>query len=315
MEVRGSQRRPRARSHRSGGLVRRGQSSRQPPEVSMASWMRLAPADLSSVEYDGLDLAAYGLLMWMAWRSWDQGGLPDDPAVLRRALRGRIDGGAFDEAWRQVRPLLDADSDGRLRIPWLEHAREEAITHLKTDADRKREARKRARPVDVRRTSVDIQGHPRTSASVQESPSTDVRTDAPTDGQQAAPPPAVKPKRAEAEGPHADFRRWWCEAFEKQTRNPYAWDYGKDSKLVSALLKRASLEEIQKRATRLLRAPPDWLVEGGVDIGTLSSQFNKLAAMGALTPTNGVREAAIRAAAPPATEAPLFLPPPTRKRA
>lgn len=111
----------------------------------MASWMRLDTRDVRSFEYDGLDVTAYGLLMLLAWSSWDHGGIPDDKAAILRSLRGRIDGAAFDAAWAQVRPLLDADVDGKLRIPWIEEARTELLEGRKNEAEKKRNQRLKAR--------------------------------------------------------------------------------------------------------------------------------------------------------------------------
>jgi len=113
----------------------------------MATWMRLEPREISTIETDSMDLVAYGLWMWMSLRSWDDGGIPDDPQMIRRALRGRIDGTEFDAAWRQVRPLLDVDADGKLRVPWVERAREDTLTMLDGHAARQREYRKRQKAV------------------------------------------------------------------------------------------------------------------------------------------------------------------------
>jgi len=143
------------------------------------AWMRLDTRDVSGIEYDGLDVTAYGLLMLLAWRSWDQGGIPDDKGAILRALRGRIDGASFDAAWAQVRPLLDADTSGKLHLPWVEEARSELLDGRKNEAEKKRNQRLKARqghlspgtPLGVPREST---GSPRP---------TDGRTDEQTDGQ------------------------------------------------------------------------------------------------------------------------------------
>lgn len=171
----------------------------------MASWMRLDTRDVSSFEYDSLDVTAYGLLMLLAWRSWDSGGIPDDKALVLRALRGRIDSAAFDTAWAQVRPLLTADENGRLRIPWVEEARSELLDGRKNEAEKKRNQRLKARQGPLSPGSP--QGVPGTSEGVpRESPPTDGRTDGRderTDEPQkrapraAAPPPWVEVLRLE----------------------------------------------------------------------------------------------------------------------
>lgn len=129
------------------------------------------------------------------------------------------------------------------------------------------------------------------------------------------PVPEKKP-RAEPTGPAADFRRWWCAEFEARTGNPYGWDFAKDGAITKALLGMAPLEEVQKRALRLLVAPAEWMAEGGVDLGTLKYNFNKLATLGRITPTNGIRDAAINAAEgfqPPGTRAPMLPLEPRRR--
>lgn len=133
------------------------------------AWMRLDFEEARSLEVEALDMTALGLFWWLVDRTWEQGGVPDDPALIRRALRGRIDGAAFDDAWRQVRPLMDAGSDNRVRIPWVERAREDTIGHMRSDAARKKAERLRAkahRPPDVRVTPPDVRARPPESADL-----------------------------------------------------------------------------------------------------------------------------------------------------
>lgn len=166
----------------------------------MASWMRLEPREIHSIDVDALDLAAYGLWMWLSWRSWDSGGIPDDPQVIRRALRGRIDGAAFDEAWRQVRSLLDVDADGKLRVPWVENAREETIGMLNGHAARQREYRKRQkatagpknadRDANVTRRDSHDTSHARTDGRTDGQDKTDGQTNPPTPRRGKRAPPA-----------------------------------------------------------------------------------------------------------------------------
>jgi len=191
----------------------------------MATWMRLEPREVSTIETDSLDLVAYGLWMWMSWKSWDGGGIPDDPQMIRRALRGRIDGAAFDEAWRQVRPLLDVDADGKLRVPWIERAREETITMLDGTAARQREHRKRQKgqkavpaPLEAVRDCDVTSRH--CDVTLRHVKSQDGRTDGRTDmtdktdktqkraPRAAAPPPWVSILEAD----YPDIREEWAAA-------------------------------------------------------------------------------------------------------
>lgn len=195
VKERGGQLRPRARPHRSGGLVQRGQGIRQTPPCNMA-WMRLDLEETRSIEVEALDLTALGLFWWLVDRTWEQGGVPDDPSLIRRALRGRIDGAAFDDAWRQVRPLMDAGSDNRIRIAWVERAREDTIGHLKTDAARKKAERLRAkavRPPDVRVTPPDVRPCPAESPDRTDGRTGQDRTDEPQKRAPRARPAPVDP--------------------------------------------------------------------------------------------------------------------------
>lgn len=184
----------------------------------MASWMRLDTRDVSSFEYDGLDATAYGVLMLLAWRSWDHGGVPDDKAVIYRALRGRIDGASFDAAWAQIRPLLDADADGKLRFPWIEEARQELIDHRRSETERKRDQRLKAREGHLSRgTSRDSHGSPT------DVPACPAPTDGRTDGRTEEKAPRKRVPAADAASvalptslDTAEFRETWAAFLEER---------------------------------------------------------------------------------------------------
>lgn len=122
------------------------------------TWMRFDPLD----EFWGRDevavmgFEAAGLLWFMLSRSWNNGGMKDDPEFWRRLSAGKTR--RFDVLWSEVRATLTV-VDGELRCDWLEAKRSETIAKLRNDADRQKQKRlsKRQnapRPSDVTRTSV-----------------------------------------------------------------------------------------------------------------------------------------------------------------
>lgn len=277
------------------------------------------------------EVGAYLLLLCAQWMD---GPLPDDHEFLRRLCR--MDAEPFKAAWvvlsRCFHPVQGRP--GFLENPRLEREREfqsenrerrkaasEAANAVKRDRIGTESEPNRS-PIGTRPVSDSVPTLTRNPTPVPDplrpSPVTLLPEEQVRAPRAAAEPPCAavpaKRKRADPTGPDAEFREWWLAEFQAKTGRPYSWSFGKDSKLLSTMLKSVGLEETKSRASRLLHAPPEWLVEGGVDIGTLSSQFNKLAAMGALTPTNGVREAVIRAASQHTQDALPFLPTTPKRR-
>lgn len=174
------------------------------------SWMRLDPGEFRAVEIDSLDLVEFGLFVWLSFRAWEEGGLVDDPAVYRRALRGRITVRDFDKAWPQVRALMAAGDEGDLRISWVERVRDETIANLKSQAERQRQSRLRAKSRIVTVTAGDVTDCHR------ESP--DGRTDGRTDGEKkkrarrAAADAASLPMPPALDNP--EFKSTWAEWIE-----------------------------------------------------------------------------------------------------
>lgn len=283
-------------------------------------WFEIEPEDrLDDPRVIELSAEAHCLHDLLCARALRHGALADNPRLYRAMWGGKFRD--FDAAYAEAVTAFDRNDAGLLTLPWIADAVERTLGRLKSDAERHRLARRQHAENGVHPDVHHDSG--KTSAR---NPVTDRPEDRPTGKKkrEAAPPdapPSVavdavveKKPRAEPTGPDAEFRRWWLAEFESKTGRPYAWNFGKDSALLSKMLKAVGLEETRSRAMRLLHAPPEWLVEGGVDIGTLSSQFNKLAAMGHLTGTNSVREAVIQAQDPRAINKPLFLPTPKQGR-
>jgi hypothetical protein len=241
----------------------------------MASWMRLDTRDVSGFDYDGLDATAYGVLMLLAWRSWEQGGIPDDPQVILRALRGRIDGPAFDAAWRQIRPLLDADTDGKLRFPWVEEARDEMLDNRKSETERKREWRLRERQARLSRgtpASVPQDSHV-LPASVPAHVRTDVRTNEPPEAERAL--RAVVSKKP-ATGDCADLTRHFEAEWTRVRGGSYIHQGPKDGSAVAKLIGSLGLVEAKLRATAMLEDRDPW-ISANATLAVLHSKINKWA--------------------------------------
>lgn len=105
-------------------------------------------------------------------------------------------------------------------------------------------------------------------------------------GEHIPPPPAtaaaVPTSRPIPNTPHHQFIAYWMDAFLAVQGRPYGFDDKKDGAQVKSILKLAggSLEIAKERAHILLHAAPEWIDEGGRDLGTLRSQWNKLVSMG-----------------------------------
>lgn len=302
-----------------------------PPGHKLLDWMPWYSTHFwGSVRVLRLSEAACNLYRWMLDYQWVHGSVPDDAVVVSRLYPW---GATALDSWREVRPLFDL-VNGQLVNPKLATIHAEQTERVASGRDQRSYAGRRSAEARAQKYG--------SAAPVANARSTTVRTDDVngrtsdrngsdlngterngSEQQKRAPRAAAEPpcaavpakrKRANPTGPDAEFREWWLAEFQAKTGRPYSWSFGKDSKLLSTMLKSVGLEETKSRASRLLHAPPEWLVEGGVDIGTLSSQFNKLAAMGALTPTNGVREAVIRAASQNTQDALPFLPTTPKRR-
>lgn len=92
----------------------------------------------------------------------------------------------------------------------------------------------------------------------------------------------AKPKRLTKEPSQAyQLREFWLDLWQRRIGTPYDWPTEKCKAwgLAKQLLaKPGGLEEVKRRAELLLGpACPKWIVDGGRDLGTLVTHWNKLA--------------------------------------
>lgn len=78
---------------------------------------------------------------------------------------------------------------------------------------------------------------------------------------------------------HHAFVAWWSDRYEQLFSAKYAFQAGKDGRLVSDMLKKLGLQELRRRAEVMLTSKDPWFTEKGRDLGTLSANLNKLASM------------------------------------
>jgi hypothetical protein len=241
-------------------------------------WFRL---DLDAVLHDErvemLDsFEQLGMLFFLACREWRYGPLLDSDERVERICRGlRLD---FQAAWPRVRACFDKTNDGRLVLPWLEAERERA--------DQLRATRSKSGARAHKRSSSNCSangGISSASASNVAVLQGDVDVDVDVDGTKtkkrasASPPRAEKEERASSA--RKEFKDFWCDAFQRAKGVTYTFAGGKDGKLLKAILAKAGgdVELAKARARALLNSTDAFFTQKGVDLGTLASQWNKLA--------------------------------------
>jgi hypothetical protein len=113
-------------------------------------------------------------------------------------------------------------------------------------------------------------------------------------GAPADKPPSISKPRKEPTGEHAEFIAWWCAAYELATGASYGFQGGKDAKHVQRILARpGGSQEARRRASIMLTCAPEWMAKGGIDLGTLDAQWNKLASAGNVQVATGSKQAVL----------------------
>lgn len=272
------------------------------------------PADfLSDGRTAAMTYEERGVLITLLSFAWLDGGIPADHSRIQRILR--MNRAEFARVWAGI---------GQCFAPHPE--KPEVLVNARMERERasqaeNREARKAASRAanavrwnkdgsdsDPIRTEVGSQSDPTLSRL----PSPDPRPSTPCVD---IPPsrPAAKPK-PQPSGDHSEFIAWWCEAFQKATGAPYGFQGGKDGSHVKRILGRdGGAPEAVRRATLLLASAPDWIARGGVDLGTLDTQWNKLVSAGAVGVATGSKQLALQSLNGNERTIPKLAPLPTTK--
>lgn len=99
----------------------------------------------------------------------------------------------------------------------------------------------------------------------------------------------AKPKKpAKEPSEQTLLRDWWLEAFREATGSEHSWSAREAGQASQLLRMGGGLAGVQARAEVLLGSRcPGWIAKGGRDLGTLLSQWNKLAPGAASSGTRG----------------------------
>lgn len=263
-----------------------------------------------------MSFAQRGLYLHLMCLSWRNGNLPADPDRLARLAGCSRE--EFDSLW--VGPLSECftQREGSLINDRLEIERAKAIQrsdaarangklgHAARYGDRSGDRQQSATPTA---TNPPQQRSGETLASHQ-SPVTSHHSG---ESSEAKPRSPAKPK-AQPSGEHAEFIAWWCAAFQEATGAPYGFQGGKDGSHVKRILERAGgASEARKRATLLLASAPEWIARGGIDLGTLDTQWNKLVSAGAVGVATGSKQLALQSLNGNERTIPKLAPLPTTK--
>lgn len=248
------------------------------------TWLRIDPAQdfWGTDAIEALDIEAAGLLWWLLCRSWEQGGIRDDPELYKKILRGRCP--RFDKVWPEVRKVFTARG-GELRFEWLEEQRTETIRRLRGDAERKRLGRLAGKPqpvVGVNGQIAESNGRPqdvqRTSRATDETDGRDATDGHPTGGGGVPPPVVGKPKkpRKEPTSDHHALIRAWGDAFQAAYGRKYPYGESEEFKHIRSALKKAgSLDEAKRVMQAMFASPPAWLEGKSLDLATFDRHFAK----------------------------------------
>lgn len=254
-----------------------------------------------------MDDAAIGLYVWLLWRQFKHGSLPDaaqiPPILPRSGWRRR-----WSKLWPQIEPCFVRGEDGRWRNPLCAEKSAEADRRIRIARSnghlggrpKKPEAN---RPVSETEPPGSGSGKPPGSGNGHV-PETQVKAQNGTEQNSKTLPSEVPraarsvSKRTERGKVHQAFIDWWCTTFREVCGSAYGFDHDKDAAQVKVILNLAgeSLETAKNRALILLHAAPGWIDEGGRDLCTLRSQWNRLASMGTGR-TSGSKQLAIHEAA------------------
>lgn len=259
-----------------------GRNGRNPKSPAF----QVYPGDfMSDPKVLGMTIEEVGAYWMLLCAAWIDDGIPNDPAFLARICRMSPE--RFDEAWKVIGLCWKSGSDNRLRNPRQERER----TFQKDSRARRLAASEAANKAKGDRIGAESEPNrsPIDPLTLHPTPVPNARHPIPetqSPAKHSPPPPAtaaaVPTSRPIPNTPHHQFIAYWMDAFLAVQGRPYGFDDKKDGAQVKAILKLAggSLEIAKERAHILLHAAPEWIDEGGRDLGTLRSQWNKLVSMG-----------------------------------
>lgn len=277
---------------------------------------------LTSESVLSMSRSARSLYFDMLMHQWLDGSLPANHTVLARIAGEGL--AEFKALWVEVTSMFPVCPDGRLRNERMEIER-------KADEDYRAERSEAGAAGNAKRWS----DHRSAIAQRSNSDSLTDRKSVATPIANVSPPlspdplsssssssstqplgevhraPRGRPRKSSPTSPtpgHAEFVGWWTKAFLAQTGAPYAFAAGKDGEHVRRCLValKGDLVELQRRATILLQCAPEWIASGGVDLGILENQLNRLASAGQVEVASGAKHNAIREATKGPIETGLF---------
>ena len=237
-----------------------------------------------------------GVLITLLSFAWLDGGIPADHARIQRLLH--MNRAEFARVWSEIAPCFTPHPDKpdmlvNNRMERERQSQDENRKAKKAASDAANAARwnKDGSHAESGRTPNGVQTEtPRIPIPVPVSRIPTPCVDIPEGTPRAAAP---KPRK-EPVGEHQEFIAWWLAAFQKATGSPYGFQGGKDGSHVKRILERAGgAPEARKRATLLLASAPEWIAKGGIDLGTLDAQWNKLVSAGATGVATGSKQLAI----------------------
>jgi uncharacterized protein YdaU (DUF1376 family) len=281
-----------------------GRNGRKPKSPAF-QWY--PPDALGDGEFAEMSFEARGLFITLLSYSWLNGGIPSDPKRITALVRATP--AEFRRSWPAVSRCFKPKPDDAERLVNARQERERASQaanreRLQAAAEATNEKLGRGTHTDTPTVSVGDTPSGRTddapvpeALSLRPTPVPDSRIPTPD----VSPPRAARsvPRKSKPDSPtpgHAEFVEWWTHAFQAQTGAPYAFAHGKDGMHVQRCLKALGfdLDELKRRALILLQCAPEWIAKGGVDLGTLESQLNRLASAGQVDVASGSKQNAVR---------------------
>lgn len=226
---------------------------------------------LASGQTRSLSLAGHGLYNVLRYQQWEDGCLPSDPAQICRLIGA--DRKEFDKAWKEVRHLLIATDDCRLRFADVEEQRLEVIAKLE------KLAQNGARGGRPRGSGLKANGNQKVSEMETEwkaKSETDKEVDNTPLLQGGAGADSDERVRLDMDR-LAEFCKWFQATYPKRGDGNYKWP--QTFKLIGEILatKQATAGELKqgllafkawaesgKNAnSEYIPTPPKWLEEGG----------------------------------------------------